>query len=544
MKNEGISRKQFISRAAAGLGLLAISGTGCLSSNSSTSDIKLRLLGPDHDFGHQLRKMKSLQPTQTITTQVLIVGGGIAGLACAWMLQKQGFEDYLLVELEAELGGNSRAGKMAGIEHPWGAHYLPLPDTSNKVLLDFLQETGVLIGYDPTGKPIYDELHLCHSPQERLQIHGKWQKGLVPNLGVPGSELSQIEAFSKVIEAFKQKIGSDGKPAFCIPAENSSNDSEIVDLDALSMKAWLLQQGWDSEHLHWYIDYCCRDDYGMEAADCSAWAGIHYFASRKGTAANAEENALLTWPEGNAWLARKLKVKMTKTQVKCGTMVASLNSHDNGVTALALEKDQLDQVLAINSEAAVFAGPQFVAARLIPERKAIANTFSYAPWMVANIQVQLKGNPLLNKIHWDNVCYGRKSLGYVHAAHQQIGQQYPDQTVLTWYEPLSQMKPKEGRELALKQDASYWRDYILEDMEYAHPGISKYISAIDIWPWGHAMIRPTPGLIKGKSLKEAQQPQGNIYFAHSDLSGISIFEEAFHRGITAAEAILKKFDLG
>lgn len=544
MKNEGISRKQFLARAAAGFGLLAIGNAACLSSVKDKSGIKVRMLGPDHSFGHQLRNLHALKPTKKISTKLLIVGGGIAGLACAWMLKRKGFEDFILLELEAELGGNSRAGKMADIEHPWGAHYLPLPDTTNKVLLDFLQETGVLQGYDPTGKPIYDQIHLCHSPQERLQIHGKWQKGIVPNLGVPGQELAQIDAFAERIKAFKEKVGADGKAAFCIPAENSSNDPDLNALDAISMKEWLLQNGWDSPHLHWYIDYCCRDDYGMEAADCSAWAGIHYFASRKGKAANAEENALLTWPEGNAWLARKLQSKMSKSQIQCGTMVANLQSTEDGITAIALEKDKAEEILEIKANAAVFAGPQFVAARLIPERKSIADNFSYAPWMVANIQVQLKGNPLLNDIHWDNVCYGRKSLGYVHAAHQQIGQQYPDQTVLTWYEPLSQLSPKAGRDAALNNDANYWRDYILQDIEFAHPGITPYISAIDIWPWGHAMIRPVPGLIKGDSLKAARKPQGNIHFAHSDLSGISIFEEAFHRGITAAADILQKFELG
>jgi hypothetical protein len=31
---------------------------------------------------------------------------------------------------------------------------------------------------------------------------------------------------------------------------------------------------------------------------------------------------------------------------------------------------------------------------------------------------------------------------------------------------------------------------------------------------------------------------GNIHFAHSDLSGISLFEEAYTRGVAAAHAVL------
>src|SRR5262249_51358958 len=39
-----------------------------------------------------------------------------------------------------------------------------------------------------------------------------------------------------------------------------------------------------------YIEYACRDDYGALAAQTSAWAGIHYFASRV-----HDEQGPLTW---------------------------------------------------------------------------------------------------------------------------------------------------------------------------------------------------------------------------------------------------------
>ena len=50
------------------------------------------------------------------------------------------------------------------------------------------------------------------------------------------------------------------------------------------------------------MNYCCRDDYGAMAADTSAWAGVHYFASRA-----PEEKGPLTWPEGNGWITRLLQ---------------------------------------------------------------------------------------------------------------------------------------------------------------------------------------------------------------------------------------------
>ncbi len=55
------------------------------------------------------------------------------------------------------------------------------------------------------------------------------------------------------------------------------------------------------------------------------------------------------------------------------------------------------------------------------------------------------------------------------------------------------------------------------------------------------MICPRPGLMWGQARRDAAKPFGNIQFAHSDLSGFSIFEEAQYRGVLAAEKILHKY---
>ena len=55
------------------------------------------------------------------------------------------------------------------------------------------------------------------------------------------------------------------------------------------------------------------------------------------------------------------------------------------------------------------------------------------------------------------------------------------------------------------------------------------------------MIRPTPGYIWGEARAEFQKPLGPIHFAHTDMSGISLFEEAHYQGIRAVkEAYLGK----
>jgi hypothetical protein len=56
--------------------------------------------------------------------------------------------------------------------------------------------------------------------------------------------------------------------------------------------------------------------------------------------------------------------------------------------------------------------------------------------------------------------------------------------------------------------------------------------------WGHAMISPRPQFIWSEARRNASRPFGDIHFAHSDLSGVALFEEAFFHGVRAADEVL------
>ncbi|MBK6722872.1 MAG: hypothetical protein IPG58_06200 [Acidobacteria bacterium] len=87
-----------------------------------------------------------------------------------------------------------------------------------------------------------------------------------------------------------------------------------------------------------------------------------------------------------------------------------------------------------------------------------------------------------------------------------------------------------------------WRDLAdvcLTDLARAHPDIYELTERIDIMRWGHAMISPRPNFIWSGVREKAMKPYRNIHFAHTDLSGIALFEEAFYHGLRAAKEILK-----
>jgi NAD(P)-binding Rossmann-like domain len=142
------SRRQFLSAALVGL------------APKSAKAVTGQFVNEASDRGHRLRDRARFQaPGQTVTIPIVIVGGGVAGLSAAWRLEKRGFRDFVLLEMEPQAGGNSRWGENEVSAYPWAAHYVPVPGRRAVLVRELFEELGVL----REGK--WDEHYLCFSPQ-------------------------------------------------------------------------------------------------------------------------------------------------------------------------------------------------------------------------------------------------------------------------------------------------------------------------------------------------------------------------------------------
>jgi len=464
--------------------------------------------------GHMLRDRSAFpSPRRIEKISVVIVGGGIAGLSAAWRLQKRGFHDFVLLEMCDQAGGNSRWGENEISAYPWAAHYVPVPGRKAVFVRELFEDLGVL----EEGK--WEERYLCFTPQERLFLYGRWQEGIEPSVGLTQNDREQFRRFEEQIHAFR----ATGK--FTVPMEAGLSD-ETAYLDRLSFADWLRQQRIDSRIFHWYMNYCCRDDYGATADQTSAWAGIQYFASRE-----SEEKGPLTWPEGNGWIVRRL-LERVGSFVRTEQMVHKIVQDRSGIKLFAGDAEY-------HANFVIFAAPTFLAPYLI-EGMAPLRTFEYSPWLTANLTLDRLPRNYGSDPTWDSVFMESPTLGYVDATHQTL-RTHVDRTVWTFYWALADGSPSQNRHVLLSRDWNYWKEAIFHDLERVHPDIRQCVSRIDVMRMGHAMARPTVGSIYSPERMSLRKSHGRILFANSDLSGFSIFEEAQYRGVSAAEHALLHF---
>ncbi len=525
MNGPRITRRALLGGAISALGLLALKNKFWLFPQSTS--IPCQILGANSKLGHKIFQ-KDLPPVSSILkTDVVIIGAGIAGLTAGRKLKKSGLNDFIVLELSDDIGGNSQAGHTQFGAHPWGAHYLPIPSHESSFLYEFLEESGVITGYDLQQHPIYNEDYLCHDLEERLFINGRFQEGLVPHHGVPEADKQEIRRFFNLMDDYRFQRGHDNKMAFCIPLQYSSQDPKLLQLDKMSMSDFLDQHEFRSSYLRWYVNYCCRDDYGAGIEIVSAWAGIHYFASRRVPA--PYKNANLTWPEGNSFLVQKLASSFV-SQIKTQILVNSIIQENEQIIVTAYDAKK-HHSFEIRAKAVICATPQFITQRICKDIQFPKLSTDYYPWLVANLECTSVPESLGKELAWDNVNYYSPSLGYIDAAHQRLEASIQGRN-LTYYRPM------DNRLKMLKNTSSDWRELILADLRVLHPGLEKVIQSINIWIWGHGMICPKPNYLWHSARRHLPAQHGSIFFAHSDRSGISIFEEAYIQGLEAAENLI------
>lgn len=469
---------------------------------------------------------------------MLIVGSGPSGLAAAWRLERLGVRNYRVLDLERVPGGTSASGHDGVVPYPWGAHYVPVPRREQRELVTLLEELGA-VSVAADGTPEGKEAARVRAPEERLFLDGRWVEGLFPSPRASAADRAELARFEAEIGALVAFRDAQGRRAFTLPMRRCSDAAEFVALDRISARAWLDQRGYHSRLLRWYVEYACRDDYGASLERTSAWAMLFYFCARLAEP-GGESAPFLSWPEGNGRVVSHLS-RVVGDRLSLNRLVTDVLPGPEGVDVVAYDAAQ-GRAVRYLAEDVILAVPKLVARRILrPFRDAppahLAE-FQYGAWLVANLHLAERPRSLGFPFAWDNVLFDSPALGYVVATHQTFSDFGP--TVWTYYRPLWEHAERESRALLRSLDHTTAVDGILTDLARAHIGLERLVQRVDVYRWGHAMVTPVPGFIWGGARAKASAPVGRVVFAHSDLSGLALLEEAFDRGLLAANAVLRR----
>lgn len=529
------------------------------------------VLRPGMAEGHALRDggAGTRSTVTDITTEVAILGSGAAGIAAAWQLSRAGFHDFVMID-GPEFGGNAAGGRIGEVSFPRGAHYLPLPSAESTHVREMLADIDVIERDAFDARPHYDERVLVHGPEERLFLDGKWHDGLVPEMEDTPDGAIQHAAFFARIDTLRHAVGNDGRKVFTIPLALASRDPAWRALDRQTFRQWMLDEGFTATSLHWYADYCCRDDYGAGHDTVSAWAGLHYFASRGGHARNAADGAVLTWSDGLHGLMSELtqrieaRVRPRERAWRRAGMAVRVEEQANGVVVHGVDWPSgaplpgvAPQAWRVRARRVICAMPLHVAAHVMDLRRygfdPATHLSPHAPWLVSSFHLrgfpnEAAGVPLA----WDNVVHGGRGLGYVVATHQWIRQARPAETVFTAYCPLdagafvgyvalakAPGKPADIRRWLATAAPAELMALATTDLRTVYGrDFWRHADAVEITARGHAMATPTPGFLANAGNAALREADGRVLFAHADLSGLSVFEEASWWGTRAALRIV------
>ncbi len=532
-----INRRQFLGYTASAAAFASASWLGYRYLNPPVS-VHINHVGLP--LGHLLRDRQLINtpPQNRYTCQTLVLGSGAAGLSAIWYLAKQGQRDILLAE-GFERNGNNAGYYTSQLGAPTGAHYLALPSQESQYVREMLTDLGIL---QTNGH--YRETDLVHAPEERLWYQNQWQEHLIPQND------ADTQRFFALIQQLKHAYGSDGKKLFAIPIALSSQDTTWRKLDTLTFAQWLAQENYRSQTLLWYLDYCCRDDYGQGIQHVSAFAGLHYFAARGHT-----HDTVLTWQDGLAHLSEGLRrhthlqtlthlptTSHWQFQQPQSWNASALKIHETATGVEVILRHNISgETVLVEAQNVICAMPLMVAAHIVQNGAQYGlSRLEYAPWLVSNFVLHTFPKEADNsELAWDNVVYGSQGLGYVVASHQLIRVAKPEQTIFTAYSALHHDSPPAIRQWLLQATPSELLHYAAQDLLAVYgTAFWRYVSHVDISVRGHAMSVPKVGYLSNEKLLQLRQHDSRLLFAHSDLSSYSVFEEAVYWGVEAAKKVL------
>ena len=501
-----MNRRGFIQISAAALLPVLI---GIFPRNRDKEQTYSIKVDSNRSFGHKLRESFQVAPTRFSETDYVIVGGGIAGMAAALMLDGL---NYRLFEGDKYLGGSSAASSWKTVRFATGAHYeLAYPKNFGKELIDELLKMNVI--YWNEENQLYqfvDRQYVIKSDkaEQCFVAHEQFEEVLD---GVDG-----IEAFNELMKGFVGKM----------PLPTRLIEQKHHHLNEISFARFLTDNLKLNPDLKQRIDYQMIDDWGAKSDEISALAGIHYYTCRPYYEKDVE---LFSPPNGNAYFIEKMVGQLSTVQpIETETMVKAIRKVENGVEVEVYHPDgKVEQVLA---KGVIYAGQKHSLKYILPEAAPLFDN-TYVPWVILNIVCDktVSFEKWQNDVVTDNLEF----LGFVDSGYQK--QESDTHKVLTVYYCFDSNNREYLVEIEQEPEVFVQETIRLIESETDYE-FSDKIEHVELKIRGHAMAIPKPGYL---SFNNIPNYSSKIVFAGVDTGRLPLFTEAFDSGLQAGKQIIK-----
>ncbi|OEK02368.1 hypothetical protein BFP97_12915 [Roseivirga sp. 4D4] len=478
---------------------------------SSSNDFPITVYTDIHT-GHLIFESTTFPKNEPISTEILIVGGGVAGLSAANYLKDR---DYLLCELSDDLGGTSSSVRNPDVTFAQGAHYdLAYPSNYGEDGLKLLEDLD-LIEFQPwkDSWTFKDRQYIIPNPRKNQCFQdGKMRQDVLLD-----GELK--EQFQALLKPYYGRM----------PMPTPLIDPELRAHNDLSFYDFLSQNLTLTPAFKRGLDYHMLDDWGGTTDQVSALAGIHYFTCRP---YETQVVDLFSPPDGNGYFIKRMADKLNPEWLLRQHLVKSIKSERDGFLSEVIDI-KTKTVKLIRSSKMVYAGQKHALKYIMPEQYPSFEETTYAPWLVLNFVLDDK---LDQKGYWQNemLMDDETFMGFVDSDMQETGGgQY---RVLTAYyclppESRNDLKHVEAnKEIIVEKTVGYLSQYFDRD-------ISGLIKEAHVKVMGHAMPIPKSGyLFADKNQNRLYQ---NMTFAGVDNARLPLFFEAMDSGIQAAKLLGK-----
>lgn len=460
-------------------------------------------------FSHALRETSNKTATLFSETEIIIVGGGIAGLSAAVSLEGKAFRLY---EGSDRLGGSSASGSYKDTHFALGAHYdLAYPKNYGSEVLDLLTKLEI-IHYNSANEmhEFVDKKYLIKEKEAEIA----WsQNGTSADILGTSNVLNEFYA---LLQPYYNQM----------PLPTRLIDPKFHHLNTITFQHFLESKMQISDDLKKRISYQMLDDWGGRIDEISALAGIHYYTCRPYETKNVE---LFSPPNGNAYFAEKMIGQIKDYEAfQVNRLVRNVRETNSGVEAEILHPNGIVEL--VKAKALIYAGQKHALPYLLDTAPSEFAQTDYAPWLVINFIVE-KGLPF-DKWQNDVLTDELQFLGFVNSTAQHTRSEKYD--TLTAYFCFSEQDRKYLSEI--EENAEPFIEATITQIEMlTETTISDAIVHVNLHVMGHAMPIPKPHYLR---LNQVVPHSERIAYAGVDTGRLPLFFEACDSGILAAKWVL------